>query len=159
MANHSDWERLARALRELHRVLVVRARTDYLREQSNGGDVSPGELLRLLTSDPYFAWLRSLSELMVDIDAVGDRDDHEPLVQSGAIRAAVEHLVAPPRPSEAPSAFAERYWPYVQDDPHVAMAHGELKRALSSWPAPAKADRESLSTHRTAVRDRARERR
>ena len=159
MASNPDRERLARTLRELHHALVVRARTDYLREHSVIGDIGPGELLRLLTSDPYFEWLRSLSELMADIDALGDRDDYHELVRSGAIRAAVEHLVAPPGPSEAPSAFAERYWPYVQDDPHVAMAHGEVKRALSTLPAPEKADRGSLSAHRQAVRARARERR
>ena len=159
LVNNSDWERLARALREMHSALVVRARTDYLREHAIDGDISPGELLRLLTSDPYFEWLRSLSELMVDIDAVSDQDDHQALVQSGTIRAAVEYLVAPPAPSDPPSAFAKRYWPYVQDDPHVGMAHGELKRALSTWPAAEKTDRRSLSDHRIAVRERARARR
>ena len=159
MANPSDWERLARALRELHRALVERARTDYLREHQIGGDVGPGELLRLLTSDPYFGWLRSLSELMVDIDLIRDWADHQELVRSGAIRAAVEYLVAPPASSEVPGPFAARYWPYVQDDPHVTMAHADLRRALAAWAAPESADRESLAKHRIAVAERARERR
>jgi hypothetical protein len=156
MTNHADWQELARALRELHRALVERARTDYLRDHGIGGDVTPGELLRLLTSDAYFEWLRSLSELMVDIDLVRELADRGELVQSGAVRAAVEYLVSPPVLSETPSVFAQRYWPYVQEDPNVAMAHGQLKRVLSNWPAAKSADRGSLSTHRSAVRDRAR---
>ena len=157
--SHPDWQALARALRELHRALVECAQADYLREHGVGGDVTPGELLRLLTSHPYFEWLRSLSELMVDIDLIRESADHEELARSGAIRAAVEDLVTPPVLSETPSPFGQCYWPYVQNNPHVAMAHGELKRVLSTWPAAESADRASLSKHRSNVSQRARERR
>jgi hypothetical protein len=44
------------------------ARRDY--ERDNAVVLSPGEFLRLLTTDPYFEWLRGLSELMVDTDIV-----------------------------------------------------------------------------------------
>ena len=154
----SEWQRLASALRELHRVLVERTRTEYLREHGIGGDIAPAELLRLLTSDPYFEWLRGLSELMVDIDLIRDWPENEELVRSGAIRAAVEYLVSPPVESEKPSPFAQCYWPCVHDDPHVAMAHADLKRVLSTWPAAENADRQDLTRHRTSVRERARER-
>ena len=158
MANDFDWQRLATALRELHRTLVERARTAYLRDHAIGGDIAPGELLRLLTSDPYFEWLRSLSELIVDIDLIRDKSDHAELARSGAVRAAVEYLVSPPTASETPSMFAQWYWPCVQDDPNVAMAHADLKRALSTWPAAERTDRESLLEHRTNVRARAHQR-
>ena len=157
--NDSDWQKLASTLRELHRALVERARTEYLRSHGIGGDITPGELLRLLTSDPYFEWLRSLSELMVDIDLIRDWPDNEELVRSGEIRAAVEYLVSPPVSSETPSPFCQRYWPCVQDDPHVAMAHADLKRVLAAWPAAEGSDRASLSKHRARVSERARARR
>ena len=157
--NDSDWQKLARTLRELHRTLVERARIDYIRDHGISGDLTPGELLKLLTSDPYFEWLRSLSELMVDIDLIRDRPDREDLARSGAIRAAVEYLVSPPVLSEAPSPFAQCYWPCVQDDPNVAIAHADLKRVLSTWPAAEHTDRASLSKHRTSVGAHARERR
>lgn len=158
--NDQDWQGLARALRELHRTLVERTRADYMREHGIGGDdLSPGELLRLLTSHPYFEWLRSLSELMVDIDLIRDRDDREELARSGAIRAAVEDLVTPSVLSETPSPFGQCYWPHVQNDPNVAMAHAHLKRVLAKWPAAEGTDRAGLAKHRTSVSERARERR
>ena len=157
--NDSDWQALARALRDLHRALVDSAHADYLREHAIGGDVTPGALLRLLTSDPYFEWLRSLSELMVDLDLIRERDDREEFVRSGAVRGAVEDLVTPPVLSETPSPFGQCYWPYVQNAPNVAMAHADLKRVLSTWPAAESADRASLSKHRSSVGERARERR
>jgi hypothetical protein len=159
VANESELEKLARALRELHRALVERARSDYLRENLIGGDIGPGELLRLLTTDPYFEWLRSLSELMVDIDLVRDRDAKEERAEaSDTVRGAVEYLLTPPAASAAPHAFAQRYWPYVHDDPRVAMAHADVKRALSAWPAPEHASSENLLKERSALAERARKR-
>ena len=150
MANNTQWNALARALRELHGALVERARTDYLRENQIGGDIRPGELLRLLTTDPYFEWLRSLSELMVEIDVIHERaDDAEALGElAKAVRGAVEFFITAPAAGSAATPFAQHYWPYVQDDPHVAIAHGTLKRILASWPAP---DDASLREHRLKV--------
>ncbi len=133
----AEWQRLARALRDLHRALVERARTDYLRDNEIGGDISPSELLRLLTTDPYFAWLRGLSEMMVDIDSI--RDLEESKQDPAGVRAAVERFITPTKDSEAPDAFAQRYWPYLHDDPQVAMAHADVKRALAGWPEGKKA--------------------
>jgi hypothetical protein len=150
VANNTQWNTLARALRDLHGALVARARTDYLRENQIGGDIRPGELLRLLTTDPHFDWLRSLSELMVEIDVIHDRaDDAKALDElAGAVRGAVEFLITAPAAGAPATPFAQRYWPYVQDDPHVAMAHGAVKRALSTWPAP---DVATLRDHRLKV--------
>ena len=159
MATDPRWIELGRALRELHRALVERARGDYLRENLITGDVGPGELLRLLTTDPYFEWLRGLSELMVDIDLIGEQAEraaHDDT--AAAVRGAVEFFVTPPASAEAPHPFAERYWPYVQDSPHVAMAHAAVKRALADWPAPEMRDRATLLKHRRWLAERAHER-
>ena len=126
MATSGDFDRLARALRELHRVLMERARREH--ERMTLSQVSPGELLKLLTTAESFAWLRELSELMADVDIVGDAD---PEAASAAIRPAVEHLLGTPE-SQAP--FAQRYWVYVHDEPHVAMAHAGVKQALNAFP-------------------------
>src|ERR1700682_4071900 len=58
----------AAALREVHRVLVRAVRLHYEQEGNSVG--GPGHLLRLLTEDPYFAWLHPMSELIVDLDAL-----------------------------------------------------------------------------------------
>jgi hypothetical protein len=150
VANNTQWNTLARVLRELHAALVERARSDYLREKEIGGDIRPGELLRLLTTDPCFEWLRSLSELMVEIDVVHERAESAQELDelAKAVLGAVEFFVTPPAAGTPATPFAQRYWPYIQDDPHVAMAHAAVKRALSAWPAPEEA---SLREHRLKV--------
>ena len=156
MPEAADWQQLASALRELHRVLMERARRDYEREHNV--KLSPVEQLRLLTTDPYFDWLRGLSELMVDIDLV--REAEQPVLDelAPAVRAAVDHLVAAPNQSEPGDAFARHYWPYVQDDPHVVMAHADVKRALATWPRPQNTDAASLLHERHRLTEKARHR-
>src|SRR5262249_55131935 len=86
-----DWQKLANALRELHRMLIERARRDYEREHSV--TLNPGKLLQMLTTDAHFAWLRELSELIVDLDLVrGAAAAHQDEV-ADAVRAAVEHVI------------------------------------------------------------------
>src|ERR687884_1470421 len=58
----------AAALREVHRTLVQAVRAGYEREIGPAG--GPGQMLRLLTEHPYFAWLHPMSELIVDLDAL-----------------------------------------------------------------------------------------
>jgi hypothetical protein len=157
MADAPDIRQLASALRELHRVLVERAKRDY--ETERYLTVAPGELLKLLTTDPQFEWLRGLSELMVDIDLVEDAKPPVVGELGGTVRAAVEHFITPPKAPESAHAFAQRYWPYVQEDPHVAMAHAGVKRALESWPKPEKADAASLLHERHQLAEKARHRR
>jgi hypothetical protein len=134
MSGSARWDALSRALRDLHRALVERARSDYQRENLIGGDIAPGDLLRLLTTDAHFEWLRGLSELMVDIDVLRDRPDAPQDAIAPAVRASVETFITAPGSTNATQEFAGRYWPYVQDDPHVAMAHAAVKRALADWP-------------------------
>ena len=154
MADTHDWQKLAGTLRELHRTLMERARRDY--ESERGEVLNPGQLLGLLTTDPSFDWLRSLSELMVDIDMARDA---EPAVMdelATAIRPAIEHILSAPDAKPAGS-FAQHYWPYVQDDPHVAMAHAAVKQALASWPAPDKSDAGKRMAERERLATKARE--
>lgn len=156
MTDPAAWEELADALRELHRALMQRAWRDYAREHNV--ELGPVERLRLLTSDPFFGWLRELSELMADIDLVRDAEPQDLAETAPAVRAAVEHFMTPPRPPESGGAFAQRYWPYLQDDPHVAMAHADLKRALASWPPPQNTDAASLLHERHRLAEKARHR-
>src|SRR5204862_340219 len=58
----------AAALREVHRTLVQAVRAAYEKEIGPAG--GPGQMLRLLTEHPYFAWLHPMSELIVDLDSL-----------------------------------------------------------------------------------------
>lgn len=148
MADTGGFDALARALRELHRELMERARRDYERERLMV--VSPGELLKLLTTDEAFAWLRELSELMADVDIVRDAPADALRAAAVAIRPAVEHLLGTP---DSGGAFAQRYWSYVHDEPNVAIAHAGVKQALNAFPGTdANASREA---HRKQLADRA----
>ena len=138
MADARNWRQLAAALRELHRTLLERARRDYEREHAV--QLTPGELLRLLTTDAAFAWLRSLSELMVEIDLVGEADAVHQDEIAPAIRGAVEDVLSSAVHAGKASPFAQRYWAYVHDDPHVAMAHAGVRQAIAAWPRPQQDD-------------------
>jgi hypothetical protein len=132
----TDWDNLRRALRELHRALIARASRDYTWEHQRLWQPNPGELLQMLTKDPEFNWLRGLSELMVEIDSA--RDDGQKREQSArGVRAAIERFILPPGDATTPDEFAQRYWPYVQQDPDIAMAHAAVKQAIGRWPRPA----------------------
>src|SRR4051794_13425563 len=83
------WNEIARALRGLHAGLLQCARTEYLREHPEAGGIGPGEMLILATQGEDFAWLRSLSEVMTEIDELRD-DAHaasDPQLQA-AVRGA-----------------------------------------------------------------------
>lgn len=125
-------------MRNLHRVLVASARHDY--EQQRGALLGAGELLQLLTSDAQFAWLRSLSELIVDIDVFLEADPAPTDDEGSAVRGEVERLIAPGKPAAPDSAFAARYWEYVHANPQVAIAHGGVRQALDRLPKPADVD-------------------
>lgn len=133
MPDVDEWDKLRRALRELHRVLAERASRDFVYAHERLSQPTPAELLQMLTKDPEFNWLRGLSELIVDIDVARDDDDTRDEFVRG-VRAAVERFITPPKTPEPLDEFAQRYWPYVQEDPHVAMAHAAVKQAISTWP-------------------------
>src|SRR5262245_39878792 len=61
---------LREALLGLHKTLVDSERVNY--EQTFGPIPSANRFLQLLTGDPWFAWLHSLSQLIVAMDEVMD---------------------------------------------------------------------------------------
>lgn len=130
MIENADWMKTGNALRELHRTLVDITRREY--ERAHATELAPGQLLQLLTSDAGFAWLRALSELMVDLDLVRELAPADQDSMAAVARASIEHLLSN---AEQPAGeFAQRYWPYVHADPRVAMAHAAVKQALAHWP-------------------------
>ena len=129
---------LSNALRSLHRALAERARRDL--ETERLAVIQPGAWLSILTTDPRFEWLRSLSELMVDLDVFLEADPEPADDDAAAIRAEVERLIAPSTAPGTETDFARHYWRYVHDEPSVAVVHGEIRQALDRLPAPADVD-------------------
>src|ERR1043166_7493296 len=112
-------ETLRTSLLRLHKALVDSERVEY--EKTIGKIQSPSQFLQLLTSDPWFAWLSPLSQLIVSMDEL--LDAKEPLT-SGNVEALVNQsqrlLVA----TESGDGFSKHYYEALQRDPDVVLAHG-----------------------------------
>lgn len=131
---HRDPEKLMASLHELAAALRVLHKALLDAEAERFGHIgSPFELLSLALNHEHFAWLRSLSELMVELDEARDAGtvDEE---RATAFRVAVEDLVGPRMPGR--QRFRERYAEMLQL-PTVAMAHGDLRRVLEKLPGEA----------------------
>ena len=116
----------ATALREVHRALVQAVRRDYERDVGPAG--GPGQMLRLLTEDPYFAWLHPMSELIVDLDSLLAQE----LLPPGTVAAVRMEINRLTQAGDSP--FWRKYAPLLQSEPGVVMAHGILRRAINALP-------------------------
>jgi hypothetical protein len=118
-------EEARHALLTLHKALVDSERITY--EKTVGAIRSPNHFLQLLTTDPWFAWLQPLSQLIVSIDEA--LDPREPLT-STTVDAVFKQARTLLIPSEESEGFARHYFDALQRDPDVVIAHGEVIKAL-----------------------------
>ena len=122
---HPQLEKLREALLELHKTLVDSERVGY--EAALGPIPSPNHFLRLLSSDPWFAWLLPLSGLIVTIDEALDRRiPLSPKEAQGLLTQTRRLLVA----SEEGHGFPRSYFEALQRDPDVIFAHSRVVRLL-----------------------------
>ena len=119
---------LRRSLLNLHKTLLDWERSAY--ERANGR-TAPGELLKVITTDAQFAWLRPVSELIVRMDVMLDADPDEGGADVNAVLAQVQTLVAP---DEAGTAYARRYYAALQEHPDAVIAHRDVTRILKQSP-------------------------
>lgn len=124
---------LRRSLVDLHKILVESERVTY--EQAVGAIPNPNHFLKLLTTDPWFAWLHPLSLFIVAIDAAldGDPDPLTPAMGAALFKKAGELLT----PSEEGDGFPRSYFEALQRDPDVVLAHGAVVRHWQPGRRPA----------------------
>jgi len=129
LSNRQRLENARRGLLHVHRALIETERKRYEREF--GRVENSGTLLQLILHDPWFQWLRPISELIVQIDDWLDQD-HDP---PGSPDLA-EILLAQVRDRLMPDAegadFQRRYLRLLQEDPAVAVAHAEVRTLVNS---------------------------
>jgi hypothetical protein len=118
-------EEVRQALLTLHKALVDSERVTY--EKTVGAIRSPNQFLQLLTTDPWFAWLQPLSQLIVSMDEA--MDSKEPLTEA-IVDAAVKEANVLLAPSETGEGFSHHYFDALQRDPDVVVAHGEVMKRL-----------------------------
>jgi hypothetical protein len=107
----------------LHRALINAARDDY--NFAFGEEVTPNRLLQLIQEDPFFAWLKPVTSLIVDIDEMV-RTDFEP-ADFTAMAERVNRLFG----AQVEPGFAEKYVPILQRDVEVAIAHAALRPSIA----------------------------
>ncbi len=115
------------ALLKLHKALIDSERVVY--EKSVGPIASPNHFFQLLTNDPWFAWLRPISQLIVAIDET--LDAKEPLTRAD-VDAVMSQSVFLLVPAKSGGEFGERYVAALQRDPRVVLAHGQVAKRIGS---------------------------
>ena len=120
-------QELRDALLDLHKTLIDSERAVY--EASVGPIQSPHHFFQLLSSDPWFAWLRPVSQLIVAMDEA--LDAKEPLTSDG-VDTLMNESVFLLLPAEKGGEFGERYMAALQRDPHVVLAHAQVAKRVGS---------------------------
>jgi hypothetical protein len=113
---------VSKVLLPLHRALIAAANDDYA---FGIAPVKPSQLLQLLNDDPFFAWLKPLTSLIVDIDEMA-RTDFEPS-DVAAIADRLDRLFGP----KAEEGFAAQYIPMLQRSVDIAVGHAALRKAAA----------------------------
>jgi hypothetical protein len=112
------------ALKGLHRALI---------RAEIGKGVQAFQQLHRLMHDPSLAWLRPLSQLLVDVDQLLSEVEELPEDAARSIRAKAEVLLGPASPDRRhgiQQGIANLLW----DHPQLAMALGDVRRALKKLP-------------------------
>ena len=112
-------------LLRLHKTLLDAERAIYERVY---GQVTGGELLQLVIGDEHFAWLHTISELIVRIDEMLDAE--EPT--AGAAQSLFARARATLIPSEGGDEFGRKYFAALQRDPDAVLAHRKVTQVLSA---------------------------
>lgn len=120
---------LRHVLLPLHKTLLEWERKTY--ERVHGRKMAGAELLRVIVSDPQFAWLQPISGLIVRIDQTLDEEAPDTTVDVDAIVSQARRLVAP---DEAETRYAERYLAALQEVPDAVIAHGRVTLLLKDVP-------------------------
>ena len=105
-------------LLKLHKALLEAERIGY--EKQMGRIENPGTFLQLLMNDPWFAWLRPISQLIVLIDEHLEAGLEVP-------ETTAENLLKQARELTTPDG---RYAELIQGHPDVALAKRDVSRAL-----------------------------
>lgn len=108
----------------LHRALIDDASADYA---ANVAPVSsPTHLIQLLQEDPFFAWLKPLTSIIVDLDTM-TRTDFERGDVDAMLKRLDQHFGSTPDPE-----FSARYVPVLQREIDVTIGHAAIRKLLAT---------------------------
>ena len=113
--------RLRNGLLRLHKTLLDSERAAY--ELDVARITSTGQYLQLVMEDPWFSWLRELSQLIVQVDETLDEKEALSDAVGNQLISVARELIAP---SEGGSGFRGRYFEVIQRDPTAVLAHRDM---------------------------------
>jgi len=121
---------LRNGLLGLHKALLDSERAAYERDVER--ITSKGQYLNLVLNDPWFSWLRDLSQFIVLIDETLDFEEPATPEDAGRLIARARELVSP---SEEGVGFARHYFEAMQRDPSAVLAHRDMMHVFTSLAA------------------------
>jgi hypothetical protein len=117
---------LRNGLLRWHKSLLDSERAAYERDVAR--ITSTGQYLQLVLDDPWFAWLREISQFIVIVDeTLAQKEPATPDDAARLIAAARDLLL----PSESGSEFARHYDQAMQRDPAAVLAHGQMMQVFA----------------------------
>lgn len=125
-------KKLRNGLLRLHKSLLDSERAAY--EHDVQRIDSPAQFLDLLLNDPWFGWLRELSQFIVLVDETLDLENSPTVPEAGRLISQARELISP---SEEGPIFARRYWEAMQRDPAAVLAHRDMIRVFGELNAGA----------------------
>ncbi len=118
---------LSTSLKDLHRDLLMLEAKKM--EARMGRKVNPYELLNASLHDASFAWLRTMSELIVQIDTVIDETPNLSAQESHRVANEVLTVLEKP-PGLIATDFWTHYSDYLASNADVIMRHSTVKEIL-----------------------------
>jgi hypothetical protein len=114
---------LRHRLLHLHKSLLDIERVNY---EKLFGQVNSGELLQLVINDQQFAWLRTISALVVEIDETLEADQPATANEMRNLLAQTRSLFV----SQENEEFRQKYQAVLQHEPDIVMEHAEVMKLL-----------------------------
>jgi hypothetical protein len=118
-------ENMFTELLRLHKALLDNERVSY--DRVYGRIPSNGAFLQLVLNDPWFAWLRPLSQLIAKLDELSESKDPEHREAIPALLGSVQALLIP---TEEGEGFGRHYHDVLQRNPEVVLAHADVRMLL-----------------------------
>jgi hypothetical protein len=129
MSNAEKLKKVRAPLLELHRLLLFALKKE--RERVDGRVLNPAEWFQILLSQPELQWLKSLTSLLSDVDAlsdlgkIGDTD-------LAILRHHLETLFF--KDDEIVTSFNNHYRKVLAHNHDLFLPHGHLKAAVANLP-------------------------
>jgi hypothetical protein len=111
-------------LKEVREALLELLESERVGYEAAVGPIpSPNHFLRLLSDDPWFAWLHPLSRHIVSIDEALDRRIPVSAADAEGLMAQTRRMLVA---SEEGHGFPRSYFEALQRDPDVVFAHSRV---------------------------------